>query len=198
MSLHGLGVPYTLEDTTGHLTTSDYNDTYDRMFLRVVPAMIAPNRPVLLIYDRGHRSRSPLTVPTGIEASWSSMIDLGTKKDLSEAYVVLGGPGGTVIPLKNYLKKVSKFGGSSLYRKFQALDSNEYRWQKCILPGQTWTCTNIFNQVVAHFDLKDPSEPIYDKMSSGNFFIIDEAYGQVAVELLATLILMRHIDQNKL
>ena len=56
-------LPYFLEDRTGVFTSSDFDDIYDRLFLRVSPAPShSPSPFALMIYNTGRRS-SPAHPP---------------------------------------------------------------------------------------------------------------------------------------
>ncbi len=56
-------LPYCLEDRTGHYTGTDFDEIYDRLFLRIArpsPAQSAHySEMTLMIYDTGRRSASP-------------------------------------------------------------------------------------------------------------------------------------------
>ena len=57
-------------------------------------------------------------------------------------------------------------------------------------------CTNSSGYVVATYNLKPPGEPAY--RSSGNALTVYEAYSHLAIELLASLTIMRHVRQFNL
>lgn len=48
-------LPYVLEDRTGSLTTSDFDDIYDRIFFRVVHSQSSTG-PVTMIYEMTRRA----------------------------------------------------------------------------------------------------------------------------------------------
>jgi len=182
--------PLVFEDKTGQYSTTDLDDIYDRMFFRVVQHSVSPSQTVILVYDRARRSNrrnsGPETIPPSV------VLDFSPKSSGLGSVTFERMP---PIPIKEFLKKMGTFG-SSLNRRFVASDSNEYRWTRKAIPGQEWTCFNAYNQIVAHYDLKDPEETSF--RTSGNSLIVDESLLPISAQLLATLIIMRHIEHHRL
>lgn len=185
-----LGRPLVFEDKTGSYATTDLDEIYDRMFFRVVQHSISPSQTVILIYDRARRSNrrnsGPETIPPSV------VLDFSPKSHGLGTITFERMP---PISIKDFLRKLGPFG-SSLNRRFVASDSNEYRWTKKAVPGQEWTCFNAHNQIVAHYKLKDPEETSFH--TSGNCFVIEEPLLPISAQLLATLVIMRHIEHHRL
>lgn len=110
-------LPYFLEDRSGIFTATDYDDIYDRLFLRVAPAPShSPTPFALTIHNTGRRS-SPTHTP-----------DFRHSRDLSSprepALVLEFGPRGALgnvlfagaktesVPMAQWLRKTSLFAGS--------------------------------------------------------------------------------------
>jgi len=188
-----IGQPLCFDDTTGVIYDTDLDDIYDRMFFKVIQQVISPQRSIVCIYDRGRRSSrrmgEMITTPPAI------VLEFGNGGHSLGTISV-----GKMPPLymKDYLRKIGTFG-SSLNRKFVASDSNEYRWLRGAVQGQTWTCFNSFNQIVAHYTIRDTStNPSHHFRKEKNSFIVEEPLLEISVELLATLIIMRHIEKFRL
>ncbi|TFY66458.1 hypothetical protein EVG20_g4623 [Dentipellis fragilis] len=222
MTIGGLPPAYFFEDRTGLVADSDYDDVYDRAFLRVSSAPQRTQNAGLSIYDMGQRStshgdrrhfyRDPAVV-----------LDFGPNGALGTIWFPRTG---VSVPMPQYLRKVSMFGGyvsliayslvchpggermwdtrvdpcfvlrRSLFRKFKASDGKEYKWSHRIVADQEWTCLNAENYIVAQYNLKAPDRPAFG--TSGNVLTVYEAYAHLSVELLATLTIMRHIAQHNL
>lgn len=179
------GMPYILEDKTGELTGSDFIDINDRLRLRLRCTAQAPTHTAYMIHNVTH----------------------GHECEVSRALVALAfGPGdslGTIIfesrspvAMNEYLRRVSLLA-SSKSRKFLASDGEEYQWSWRSTKGHEWTCTGQDQQLIASYSLKVVGEPDYIS-SSGCVLTIDEAYPHLAVEILATLTIMRHIVAHNL
>jgi len=169
---------------------TDLDDIYDRMFFRVVQKKAGPQKGLVCIYDRGRRSFRNSAVET---MPPSVIMDFGPK-GLSLGSIAVGQM--PPMPMKDYLRKMGTWG-SSYNRKFVASNSCEYRWTRGVMPGQAWTCLDPGNRIIAHYALKDPQEsPAY--RTSGNAFVVEESLLDISAELLATLIIMRHIEKYRL
>lgn len=131
----------------------------------------------------------------------------GHECEVSRALVALAfGPDdslGTIVfesrspmAMSEYLRRVSLLS-SSKSRKFLASDGEEYQWSWRSTKGHEWTCTGQGQQLIATYTLKVVGEPDYIS-SSGCVLTIDEAYPHLAVEILATLTIMRHIVAHNL
>ncbi|KZT23224.1 hypothetical protein NEOLEDRAFT_1069911 [Neolentinus lepideus HHB14362 ss-1] len=187
------GLPYILEDRNGSLTATDFDDIYDRVFLRVAQAPQRSQHALSVIYDMGRRSASSraddyrhfrynpsVVMQFGLDGS------LGTVTFMNPA---------VSMPMGKYLRRASFLGGS-LSRKFMATDGQEYKWGNRIVEGQEWTCVSADNILVAHYNLKPPRKHAYG--SSGNILTIYEEYSHLAMEILASLTIMRHIKKYNL
>ncbi|EGO00477.1 hypothetical protein SERLA73DRAFT_136371 [Serpula lacrymans var. lacrymans S7.3] len=178
------GMPYLLEDKTGELSGSDFNDLNDRMCLRLRCTARESTHTAYMIFDITHHS-------DGLQKPLAAL-DFGPNESLG----TISYSSGSQIPMKDYLMKLSTFG-SSKARKFVGSDGQEYRWNWRITKDQEWTCTNSSGYTVADYSLKLPGEPEYVS-SSGCMFTIDEAFPHLAAEFLASLTIMRHIVAHSL
>lgn len=198
-----MGLPYFLEDRTGSNTSSEWDEIYDRMFLRAAAAA----------------THDPKRTAGGGGGTSTSIYDMGRRSSSSRYHyrdpaIILdfapGGALGTVLlvqqgvsmPMGHYLRKTSTFSGS-LSRKFRGSDGQEYRWSCRSVREQEWSvssapslssifsythpapasqCVTADNQLVAHYDLKPVGEPAYK--SSGNVLTIYEPFVHIATGAL--------------
>ncbi|KAK0455633.1 uncharacterized protein EV420DRAFT_1272137 [Desarmillaria tabescens] len=184
-------LPYILEDRTGANTGSDFDDIYDRLFFRVARS---PSQTATMIYNMHrrasrHRDSLPFTQDPIVVLDFLHDESLGTVSFIRPA-------GRISQAMSKYLRKTSLFA-SSLSRKFTGSDGREYRWSYRSVDGQEWTCTTgAENYLVAHYDLKKPDVRVYGV--SGHTLTIYEAFVHMAVELMTSLTIMRHIAQHNL
>ncbi|GLB33142.1 hypothetical protein LshimejAT787_0100270 [Lyophyllum shimeji] len=184
--------PYILEDRTGSLTATDFDDLYDRIFFHIARV---PERPTTMIYSmniRGsrHRDSLPFNQQPIVVLDFSPDEKLGTISYMQKPYNIS-------LPMHRYLRKTTLFG-SSLFRKFVASDGREYKWGHRIFEGQEWSCTTMDNHLVAHFDLNPPNVRPYDPNVSGHYLTVYEHFFPLTLELLASLTIMRHIAHHNL
>ncbi|KAG5634765.1 hypothetical protein H0H81_000846 [Sphagnurus paluster] len=177
--------PYILEDRTGSLTHTDFDDLYDRIFFHISRA--PANGTTTIIYNmnvRGspHRDGLPFHGQPVVLLKFPPDERLGTITYLDAQQPQT---------MQNYLRKSAMFG-SSLFRKFTASDGREYQWGHHMFDGQEWSC------LVAHFDVKPPDARPYDPQVSGNYLTIYEQFFPLTLELLASLMIMRHIKKHHL
>ncbi|KAJ7277544.1 hypothetical protein C8J57DRAFT_1309566 [Mycena rebaudengoi] len=186
-------LPYILEDRTGAHTASDFDDIYDRVFFHVATVPQRSGSSAIMIYSMNrrasrHRDSQPFR-STPVAA-------LEFLPDGSLGNISFMQPQGTLtLPMVRYLRKTSLFG-RSLSRKFMCSDGREYKWSHRGAEGHEWTCTNADNYLVAHYDLKPADVRAYGV--SGNNLTVYEAFGPLTLELLASLTIMRHIQQYNL
>ncbi|THH02232.1 hypothetical protein EW026_g632 [Hermanssonia centrifuga] len=217
-------LPYYLEDRTGVFTGSDFDDMYDRMFLRVSPPPShlshAPSSPAspspfsLMIYASTRRSSTQKEYayayrernPSMRQGEPAIVLEFGPRGALGNATFIgpsVGKDGKEkstgvtteTIFMGHWLKKTGMFSGS-LSRKFRASDGEEYRWMHQGAEGQEWTLVDSRDYLIAHYNLKPQSKPAYT--TSGNVLTIHEAFGHLSVEILASLTIMRHIAAHNL
>ncbi|KAF8883066.1 hypothetical protein CPB84DRAFT_193737 [Gymnopilus junonius] len=180
------GLPYFLEDKSGRLSGSDFIDLHDRMKL----AYSCKDRSSSLFtyeihdttagtYDAYNKAVATLTF-----GSDNALGTITYTRDKIERQMV------------DYLAQVNDIAGSKL-RRFFASDGKEYRWGYRVVPNEEWTCTNSSGTVVSHYNLKVDGEPPYFG-SSGCMLSVDEDFGHLACEMLATVMIMRHIDKHNL
>ncbi|OBZ65416.1 hypothetical protein A0H81_14581 [Grifola frondosa] len=186
-------LPYFLEDRTGLFTGSDFDDVYDRMFLRVArPSEPSSQRDdTLMVYNVGRRSSGQRDYRPSVREP-SVVLQFGPNGALG----TIAFKGSSVsMPMNQYVKKTSMFGGS-LSRKFRASDGEEYKWTYRSVENHEWTCVDSRNYLVAHYDLKPAEKPVYG--TSGNILTIYEAFANISIEILASLTIMRHIAAHSL
>ncbi|KAI0637507.1 hypothetical protein C8Q77DRAFT_370766 [Trametes polyzona] len=190
-------LPYFFEDRTGHYHNSEFDEVYDRMFLRVArpPAHQAAHfaDTTLMVYDTGRRSPSNQRHSRPPAREPSVILEFGPNGALGTISFV----GSSVsMPMGQYLRKTSLFAGSrSLSRKFTGSNGEEYRWIYRGVKEHEWSCVDSRDYVVAHYTLRPPEKPAYN--TSGNMFTIYEPFTHMAVEILSSLTIMRHIAATK-
>ncbi|KAJ7075733.1 hypothetical protein B0H15DRAFT_916632 [Mycena belliarum] len=187
-------LPYIFDDRTGAHTSSDFDDIYDRAFFHVATAPQRSGSSAIMIYSMNHRaSRHRDSQPfRQTPAAVLEFLPDGTLGNVS--FMQLAG-GTLTLPMVRYLRKTSLFG-RSLSRKFMCSDGREYKWVHRSVEGQEWTCTTADNYIAAHYDLKPADVRAYGV--SGNTLTIYEAFAPLTLELLASYIIMRHIQQYNL
>jgi hypothetical protein len=101
-------LPFVLEDRTGLLTGSDFDDIYDRVFLRIARVPQPKDSTfTTMIYKMAHRSsRRRDTLP--FHSNPSVVLEFGPQETLGNISYV----GQWAIPMSRYLRKTSLFGGS--------------------------------------------------------------------------------------
>ena len=104
-------LPYYLEDRTGHYTGTDFDEIYDRLFLRVArpsPAQAAHfAETTVMIYNTGRRSSSHrLSRPPPREPS--AILEFGAHGALGTISFV---ESRVSMPMGQYLRKTSMFAG---------------------------------------------------------------------------------------
>ena len=107
-----LHMPYTFEDRTGDTKGSDFDDIYDRMFLRVASyPHTSPGRAnTLAVYVMARRSMRHKDV-RHLERQPSIILEFG-EPHLGLGTIHFTQSASTVsIPMNNYLKKTAFFGG---------------------------------------------------------------------------------------
>lgn len=172
-------MPYLLEDKTGKLTGSHFVDINDRLRLTLRCTTREATHTTYIIYTTTAGTDPVVTL------SFGSNNSLGT--------ITFGS--GPQVPMNSFLEPSPNENAKS--RKFIGSDGQQYRWSWRTTQSEEWTCTNTGNQQVASYSLKVPGEPEYDH-SSGCVLTIEEAYPHLAVEMLASLTIMRHIVAHDL
>ncbi|KAI0058723.1 hypothetical protein BV25DRAFT_1192093 [Artomyces pyxidatus] len=180
-----LGIPYFLEDKTGLLSGSEFVDVHDRMRLSVRCTLKDSMRTAYMIYDLMNPNPRTFQYP-------AATLDYGPNDTLGTIHMGIGGMG---MSMNQYLVKLSPFG-SSKCRKFTASDGQEYHWSWRSREGFEWTCLNSSGYLVAYYNLKIPDEHYVG--SSGCMLTVDESYPHLVVDLLASLLIMRHIAEHNL
>ena len=113
MTISGPPSAYFFEDRTGVLTGSDFDEVYDRAFLRVSSTPQRTRNAGLMIYDMGQRSTS-IGDRDGrhFYREPAIILDFGPKGALGTIHFTRGH---VSIPMPQYLRKVSLFGGCAFY-----------------------------------------------------------------------------------
>jgi hypothetical protein len=113
MTISGPPPAYFFEDRTGVLTSSDFDEVYDRAFLRISSTPQRTRNAGLMVYDMGQRS--------------TSLGDRDRRHFYREPVIILDfGPRGALgtvrftkdsisIPMHQYLRKVSLFSGCVVF-----------------------------------------------------------------------------------
>ncbi|KIJ31668.1 hypothetical protein M422DRAFT_31679 [Sphaerobolus stellatus SS14] len=194
------GLPYFFEDTSGLPTgPTDFLDIYDRPpFLRVTtshpPSL--KGRPTLETSRDGRTLKIFELGSNGIgfrrnreEGTPSAVVTVDSPSGLSGTVKLYGGQ---AVPLEKWLKKASTFG-STLLRQFRGTDGLYYQWRFRTQDNHEWACVQLqTNIVVAHYDVRSPAKPVY--RTSGNVLTIYENCVHMSVEILASLVVMRHLQ----
>ncbi|KAH9949096.1 hypothetical protein B0H21DRAFT_169546 [Amylocystis lapponica] len=181
------GMPYFLEDQTGELTGSEFVDLYNRMRLSFRCTIRDAERASYVVYDMTNRgaSRTGILVPLAC-LNFGANNALGTLKIGDGEYV----------NMNDYLSKTTALG-SSRTRKFVASDGQEYQWTHTLNNDAEWTCLNSRGYHVASYSLKPAGEPQYSG-SSGCVLTVEESHPHIIGDLLASLLIMRHIAKHNI
>ncbi|KAI0332283.1 hypothetical protein GY45DRAFT_1274109 [Cubamyces sp. BRFM 1775] len=178
--MSNFGLPFFLEDTTGRITGSEFVDLHNRMHLCLRQTLRDAHRVAYVIYDLSSRqsSRALATLDFGANNA------LGTIKIGDAEHIQMG----------QYLAKSGRYVSKS--RKFRASDGQDYRWT--LQSNGEWQCTNARSGYhIATYSMKPAGEPHYSG-SSGCMLTVEEAYPHLVGELLASLTIMRHIEEHNL
>ncbi|PPQ91834.1 hypothetical protein CVT25_000288 [Psilocybe cyanescens] len=191
------GLPFFLEDKTGRLDGSEFVDLHDRTRLVYRRKSRDATRIVYGIFDITLGTYEAFHVPV-VTLCFGADNSLGSVCYAPGVGVIGGTREGEEkwMQMAKYLSQVNIFAGSKL-RRFFASDGNEYRWGYKLAEGNEWTCTNSSGTIVSHYNLKSPGEPPYYG-SSGCMLTVEEDYGHLACEMLATVMIMRHIVAHDL
>jgi len=185
-----LGLPYFFEDTTGLVSgPTEFLDIYDRPpFLRLdsSPKLPCTDRSTTLaIYELGARTFVHARRQHGTPPSAVLTFDRGLTGSVRFRT-------GMAVAMERWLKKSSTFG-STLTRQFKGSDGMFYQWSFRKVPEHEWACVQLgTNYLVAHYDLRSAGEPRYK--TSGNVLTVYENWVHLSIELLASLVIMRHIQ----
>ncbi|KAH8115628.1 hypothetical protein DFH11DRAFT_1543106 [Phellopilus nigrolimitatus] len=191
------GVPYILEDRTGDLGNTEFDELYDRMFFGVSCTLDTPGRTrgaaTLKIYELGSRSSTRGFSTAHFGRDPAVIIDFGPGAALGTILFV---EQSMSMPMGHWIRKAGP-NTKSVERKFKCSDDQEYRWTHAANAEAEWVCTTSSGYLAAQYKLRAPEEPKYPS-SSGNMFTVYESYGHIATELLASLTIVRHIHRYNL
>ncbi|TFK61900.1 hypothetical protein BDN72DRAFT_419925 [Pluteus cervinus] len=188
------GMAYFLEDKTGLLTGSEYTDIHDRMKLVYRCTAKDSTHTAYMIYNLSDTSTSRGSSTRPVIA-----LDFGAGNSLGVISFGLGSGSGEElkqVQMKKYLTKLSTLGSSKV-RKFTGANGKEYTWRWKVKEDQEWACTDAEGTLIAYYSLKLAGEPDYPH-SSGCMLTVEEPYADLASEMLASLMIMRHIAAHNL
>ncbi|KAH9025654.1 hypothetical protein EDB84DRAFT_366262 [Lactarius hengduanensis] len=181
MATSRMFLPLMFPDRTGSVFGSEFSELYDRMYLCVCRTRHDSDGAAQYgIYDA---SVTPFNSPV-------ATLDYGAGGALGTVMFV--GPGGS--PRTHEMSSFLTVVGGPRHRKFTASDEKEYTWgwrtntQDSL---EEWTCVNSNGDTVAWYALGVPGE-VYET-SSGCAFGVEEQYPHLAVEFLASLLIMRYL-----
>jgi len=169
-----------LEDRSGSLSGSEFVDLYDRMYLRV----------------RCTRRDADGASSYGVYNIFSTLPDIpvvtleyGAAGALGNVTTIGHGGSPRTQTMAAFLVEI----GGPRHRKFVASDGQEYSWswRTNTRENLEWSCVNASGQTVAWYVLRIPGEQYAN--SSGCMLGVEEPYPHLAVDFLATLLIMRHI-----
>lgn len=107
---------YFFEDRTGAVEDSDFDEVYDRMFLRTSSKLHRTQGPSISVFETGRRSTSSRHQERSPHEP-SFIMEFGTNGALGTIWFMKER---TSMPMYRYLRKISLFGG---YASLQRLDS---------------------------------------------------------------------------
>ncbi|KAH8107666.1 hypothetical protein BXZ70DRAFT_4127 [Cristinia sonorae] len=168
MSAFGLPL-YLIDKTPNNLTDSEFTDMYERVRMRVHCTLRNADRTVVMVYKSG--VMAPL-----------ACLEYGAGNALGTIQV----NGKAAVPMNDYLIRVTK--GS---RKFVASDGQTYTWKYTPDAEEVWQCLNPRSYSVATYGSSGAS-------SNSHNLTIEEGWIHLTAELLASLVIMRHIVKYNL
>ena len=172
--------PYYLEDRAGVFTASDFDDSYDRLFLQVasppshVAFLVSPTSPQsqspspfsLMVYSAARRSSPHKESCTygdrnmGMRPGEPAVVLQFGPRGALGTVTFLGPPSGgegkrTSIVAKETLPmgqwlRKTSIFGGSHLRKFKASDGEEYRWLFQSVEGHEWTVSTFVDFNAVH------------------------------------------------
>ncbi|KAF7312955.1 hypothetical protein MKEN_00980100 [Mycena kentingensis (nom. inval.)] len=190
MALYGM--PYILEDTTGTLAGSEFIDIHDRMHL-TLRCTSHDRRQRVFVLDNGDRPACAYAPDSSLGLSRRPLLSMQFGSDGSLGTITFQNSN-VPISMRRYLVHThcGELHTNASTRRFVANDGQPYLWSRRIKPNQEFTCTNTTGHVIASYSLKAPGEPEYPD-SSGCILEIEEQFGWLASEIVASLWIMRHI-----
>jgi len=182
------GLPLFLEDSTGSvMAPTKFSDLYDRLQLSCSPSRRSNQYTDLTIRCSSGRSTVDciLTLPPPGKSLEGAMVSYS---------------GAASIPAESYLRKVKGLSSRSPSRRFTASDAQTYTWsftQSNLKDASTivWMCHNSQGSVVAEYAVNDRA---LTGSQCAAILTVEEAWSSIVLELLTTLILVRHISAQKL
>lgn len=102
-----MALPYILEDRTGTLTTTDFDDLYDRIFFHIARDSDGTTTKIYNMSVRGspHRDSLPFNSKPVVALEFAANESLGEIFFMRNPQIVS-------IPMQNYLRRVGLFGRS--------------------------------------------------------------------------------------
>lgn len=102
-------LPYILEDRSGIYNASDFDDIYDRLFLRIAESSRDGETSISMIYDMGRRS-SRRRDSRHFDRQPSVVLEFGSNGTLGSVHFMQP-PAASSLPMYQYLRKTTIFGG---------------------------------------------------------------------------------------
>jgi len=181
-----------LEDRSGSLSGSNFVDLYNRMALQLRCTRRDPDgASQYKVYDISLIGMPLVTVMDPPEVT----LEYGAAGALGNITIIKPGGSSRTQTMASFLVEV---GGSTRHRKFIASDGQEYSWswRTNTRENLEWSCVNASGHTVAWYALKIPGEQYAN--SSGCMFGVEEPYPHLAIDFLATLLIMRHIAERNM
>ncbi|KAF8467991.1 hypothetical protein DFH94DRAFT_638665 [Russula ochroleuca] len=165
------GIPFMLNDRTGSLSGSEFVDLYDRIYLRVCCTHRDSNGASEYgMYNMlaRHHEIPVATFQYGAGGALGNITFISSEGSMRTQAMAA------------FLVEV----GGPRHRKFTASDGREYSWswRTSTQEDLEWSCVNANGHTVAWY-----------AVSSGHMFGVEEPYPHLAIDFLATLMIMRHI-----
>ncbi|KLO18659.1 hypothetical protein SCHPADRAFT_924924 [Schizopora paradoxa] len=177
------GIPFIFEDKKGRLHNTELRDVEDRLILRVSPAerRASDGSLTLKIHEYGTASSPKASDGPSIVLEFGPGWQLGSIWFASRS---------SSMQMSQWLR-LSSGSTKRAAASFTCSDSQVYTWiHKPEHESEAeWACQCQTSSVAARYFLKPPSE------TYGNSFTVEEAFAPLIPELLASLIIMRHIQE---
>ncbi|KAF9524621.1 hypothetical protein CPB83DRAFT_861007 [Crepidotus variabilis] len=172
-------LPYFLVDRTGSLRGTSFTDTERRMELFYYPrhSKVPPEHQAYEVAGTLYTDPLPnIMITFGPKGSLGNVI---FRRKAEEG-------GDRVVRMDDYLLEVEDNRGQR-ERKFTAADESVYHWTWKTDENE-WTCKDLSGDTIADYCHEATGEA-----GSRNMMTVTEDYFHIATELLAALMIMRHI-----
>jgi len=177
------GIPFIFEDKKGRVHNTELKDVEDRMILRVSSERRSSDGSITLkIHEYGTASSPKTSDGPSIVLEFGSGGQLGSVWFANQS---------SSMQMNQWLRSSSRSVTRRAAASFTCSDSQVYTWihKPEQEPEAEWACQCQTSSVAARYFLKPPSE------TYGNSFTVEEAFAPLVPELLASLIIMRHVQE---